>query len=107
MNFRNKKEARDYEVERWLIEEIPNITPYQKDFIRKDFVRFSRFYFYKRKPKTNGVLRRFSVLLVPFVFLIVLLLLPINYIITGRWGFGRESAFWRKYTKWIESLNLN
>ena len=106
MNLRNKKQAWDSEVERWLIEEIPNITPYQKEFIRTDFVRFSRFYFYKDKPKTDNILTRLTIVFVPFAFLIVLAILPFNYIITGRWGLGRDKVLWRRYTRWIESLNI-
>ena len=43
--------ASDYDVEKWLNEEL-KLTPYQKELLNeREIVRFSPFYFYQRKKK--------------------------------------------------------
>jgi hypothetical protein len=106
MNLSNLKRASDHDVEQWLEKRLA-LTPYQKDKLhQEEIVRFSRFHFYERRDKENvSFLWRFTVVFFPICWLLLFCLLPINMIITGKWGYGRwimDSFF----SKWKNKLNL-
>lgn len=98
--------ARDHEVAKYFEDNL-QLTPYQKQKLYSDeLIRFAPFNFYKRKPKvTSSVLWRLTVILIPFYYIIMFCILPINMIINGQWGFGRKfiDGF---HSKWMTKLNL-
>ena len=74
---------------------------------------------YKEKVKAGFWLRATLPLLI-FVWLLLILFLPINFIFTGRWGYGvvpqrnakgkiiyDKRPFFGFYRKWVTSLGLN
>lgn len=106
MNFSNLKKASDFDVKKWLEEEL-KLTPYQKDLIYKnELVRFAPFYFYETKQKEKiSFLWRLTILLFPIYYLVALIGLPINMIITGKWGYGQD--FLEKFHySWLNKLKL-
>lgn len=94
----------DSDVVKWLEESIPELTAYQKERIRdKEIVRFAPFYFMKRTKKVNNMLTRFSVILLLPVLILLIIGLPINFFITGKWGYSGKM---RWYGKWVSACGL-
>ena len=81
MNFRNLKRANKYEFENWLVSNMPNISKSQKEAILyNEVLNYSGFYLFKRVKKVKSIWLRMSIVLIPFVWLILMILLPINFI---------------------------
>ena len=94
----------DVDVERWLEKSIPELTSYQKERIRNDeIVRFAPFYFMRRTKKVNNILTRFSVIFLLPVFILLIIGIPFNFFITGKWGYSEKM---RWYGKWVHSCGL-
>ena len=94
----------DSDVVKWLEDNIPELTAYQKEKIRdKEIVRFAPFYFMKRTKKVNNILTRFSVVLLLPVLILLIIGLPINFFITGKWGYSEKM---RWYGKWVSACGL-
>lgn len=95
MSLHNYKKASDYEVCKWLEESKElNLTPEQKGNMRNyEIVRFAPFEFYKEKKKINNVFVRLTLPMYSIVLLSLYIYLPINFIISGRWGYKRITWF--------------
>lgn len=94
----------DSDVVKWLEDSIPELTAYQKKNIRdKEIVRFAPFYFMKRTKKVNNKLTRFSVIFLLPVLILLLIGLPINFFITGKWGYSEKM---RWYGKWVNACGF-
>ena len=94
MNFRNLKRANNYEFENWLVSNLPNISKSQKEAILyNEALNYSGFYIFKRVKKVKSFWLRLSIILVPIVWLLLIILLPINFIINGTWGYGKKLDF--------------
>jgi hypothetical protein len=94
----------DCDVVKWLEDSIPELTDYQKEKIRdKEIVRFAPFYFMKRTKKVNNVLTRFSVIFLLPVLILLIIGLPINFFITGKWGYSEKM---RWCGKWVSACGL-
>jgi hypothetical protein len=105
MNLINLKKVNNFEVERWLERSIKDLTPYQKERLSDDeIIRFAPFYFMERRQKTDNILMRFSILFIIPVFIFILIGLPINYFITGSWGYNYEKMRW--FSKWVSACGL-
>jgi len=103
MRLINLKRIDNYEVEKWLEDKIPELTTYQKERIRDDeIVRFAPFYFYKRRKKVNNVFIRLSAIFIIPVFLVLIIGLPFNFLITGNWGYS--GLKW--YSKWTNACGI-
>lgn len=103
MNLLRYKRANDYEVRNWLINNIPELTKYQEEKIRdEEIIRFSPFYFYKEPKKVNNPLIRLTIIFYPIVWLLLFIGLPINFIFTGKWGYGGIKWFMR----WTNACGL-
>lgn len=100
MRFTSIKEATDREVEKYFIENL-NLSIEQKDKLSR-IVEYAPFYFYKEKDYQPNFLLRLSILLFPIAYLILLLGLPINFIITGKWGYGKINWF----LNWLDNLKM-
>ena len=99
MSLHIYKKASNYEVNKWLKESKElNLTEQQKrDLESYELIRFSPFEFYKEKKKVSNVFFRLTL---PFYFVTLVLLfalLPIAFIVTGRWGYKKITWFltWR------------
>ena len=91
MNFRNLEKANNHEVEKWLIENIAEITNYQKSKIySEEIVRWAPFKFYKERKHNPNFFERLSVIFFPIVWILLFLGLPFTYIINGSWGYGKS-----------------
>ncbi len=81
-----------FDVRDWVEDNIPNLTPYQRERIREDeLIRVSNFEFVELKQKKPvGIFYRFS--MIPFFISLIFLfvLLPINYIVTGKWVYNKS-----------------
>jgi len=94
----------DSDVVKWLEDSIPELTAYQKEKIRdNEIVRFAPFYFMERTKKVNNILTRFSVIFLLPVLILLLIGLPINFFITGKWGYSEKM---RWYGKWVHACGL-
>ena len=104
MRLFDLKKVWDSDVEKWLIESIPELTAYQKEKIRdSEMVRFAPFYFMERNKKVKNVLLRFSIIAMPPVLLLLIIGLPFNFFVTGRWGYSDKM---RWYGKWVSACGL-
>jgi len=104
MNLFKYNKVWDSDVERWLINSIPELTAYQKQCIRDDeIVRNSGYIIMEEAAKkTNNVFIRLSIVFVGPVLLLLYLGMPFNYIITGRWGYGYVN--W--VVKWLRAVGF-
>lgn len=106
MKLSRLRRASYIEVNQWLDKEL-KLTPYQREKLRNDeIIRFSEYYIYKKGEKVGGnILWRLSI--VPFIIYIILItcFLPIYYIITGNWGYGRK--FMDKFhAPWVRKIGF-
>lgn len=105
MKLHNLEKVSNYKVQDWLKKSIPELTEYQKQRIRDDeIVRFAPFEFYKRRKKVDNFFLRLTILFIPIVWLLLVVSLPFNFIITGRWGYDYDKLNW--FTKWMNSCGL-
>lgn len=102
MKFRNLKKASNFEIADYFRDKL-NITKDNYHYFKMvDYIEKAPFYFYKKKEYQPNILWRLSILLFPLVYLVVIIGLPINFIITGRWGYGRMNWF----LKWLDNLKM-
>lgn len=101
----NLERARDHEVEKWLEEEL-ELTPYQKERMRNnESVRLSFIYFYKNKPTKNpSLIWRLTIIPFFLYYVIAFCFLPINYLITAKWGYSRNFID-KFHSKWVDNIN--
>lgn len=108
MKLYNLKKASNYEVRKWIESSVPELTSYQKQRIRSDYdeiIRFAPFEFYKKKKKTgNSIFTRLSILPLLILLLILFLLLPINFVVSGRWGYDPDKVKW--LNNWMHNVGL-
>lgn len=89
MKFYKYKRVSDNEVKNWL-KTIPELTAYQKECIRdNEIVSNAPFEFYKEKEKINNIFVRLSIIPLFVVWIGLFILLPFNFILTGKWGYWR------------------
>jgi hypothetical protein len=91
MRLSNLKRASDYDVEKWLTEEL-NLTPYQKEKMRdRELIRFTPFDFYEDKQKEKiSPLWRITIFFFPIYLILLYIGLPFTMLFTGKWGYGRN-----------------
>lgn len=103
MNFTNIEKASYLEVQSYLKKSL-NLTDYQMcKMYDNDTIRMSPFEFYKRKKKISNIWLRLSIIFLPIVWLLLFIGLPINFIITGRWGYNSKFNF---IINWLDNLNV-
>ena len=94
MMFTVLEEAPLREVRKWLLESIPDLTDYQKEEINEegfDMFSGSDLYFYRKtEPQKVTFWWRLTILIFPFVWLLLFAGLPFNMLFTGQWGYGRK-----------------
>ena len=93
----------------WLLRCIYNLAlvsyDVQKQKIRDwEIVRFAPFYFMQKNKRVENIFIRLSIVFLPFVWLILVIGLPANYIITGNWGYDDKKISW--FSKWIGKIGL-
>ncbi len=107
MRLSRLEEASEYEFREWMEKSNLNLTPYQKEKLRdSEMLRHSPYYLYK-KPKAESVsfLWRFTLILFPIYLLIIIVLNPIKWIFTGKWGYG-QTFLDKFHYKWVRKLGL-
>ena len=105
MNLINLQKVSDYRVQDWLDKKIKDLTPYQKEWIRnEEIIRFAPFYFMERRKKTNNILLRFTIIFMLPVLLLLIVGLPLNFFITGSWGYNFEKMKW--YSNWTSKCGF-
>ena len=103
MRLVNLKRVSDYKVEKWLYENIVELTAYQKQRIKEDeIVRFAPFKFYERRSKVDSFLIRLTIVFIPVAWCILVISLPFHFIATGSWGYKNLSWF----SKWLRNCGL-
>ena len=103
MNFNNLKQVDNYEVQKYFLYNIPELTKYQKECIRYyEIIRFAPFSFVEERKSKGTFLTRLT--LIPFLFVWAMLVigLPFNFLFTGKWGYGKIN--W--YSKWVSYIGL-
>lgn len=105
MNLHNYKKASDRDVQEWLEKSIVEITAYQKEKLRdNETVRFAPFEFMEKRKKVNNFWLRLTIIFMPFVWIVLFIGLPFNFLISGRWGYEYECIKW--FDKWRCALGL-
>ena len=98
------KKVWDRDVVKWIEKSIPELTPYQKEKIRdNEIIRFAPFYFMERTKKVESIWVRLSAIFLLPVLILLLVGLPFNFLITGRWGYSEKM---RWYGKWVSSCGI-
>lgn len=101
----NKKSVQDFEVKEWLLNAIPELSEKQKDSIRVgDVTDVCPFEIYKSRKKIKSIWFRLTIIIYFPLFLLLLIFLPINFLITGYWGYQKK--YWNWFFKWYEKLGL-
>lgn len=104
--FINLQKASIYDVREWLRENI-NLTEYQKQKLLELDIRDTNLCFYKKTKKTTSVLLRLTIIFIPIVFLLLVLGIPINYLLTGYWAYDvRNNKLILKIYNWLGALGL-
>lgn len=101
----NLEKATTLEIKNWLIASL-QLNSDQKSLLTSDFLISSGYSFYKkRKYKHISFLLRLSS--IPFMLFTSLLwvFLPINWIITGNWGYDPEGNLINFYETWEQKIN--
>ena len=94
MALHNLKKTPDYKVREWLEKSIPELTPYQKERIRNDeIIRWAPFDFYERRKPVKSIWWRLSIIAVAFFWVVLFVGLPLNFIVTGNWGYNKLNWF--------------
>jgi hypothetical protein len=106
MKLHNLKKASNYEVENWLIDKLKLRKDQERDLRNYEFIRSSPFYFYKKKEKVDNILFRLTLLFFPIVWILLFITLPINFIITGTWGYNDKNILIKLIHDWMEKLRL-
>ena len=107
MNLSRLKKASNYEVEKWLIDELKLTNDQQRIMRDKELIRWSPFDFYKDKQKESvSFLCRFTMILIPIYIILVWTYNPLQFIVSGKWGINQ--AFLNKFHyPWMGKLKLN
>lgn len=105
MNLHNYKRASDIEVRKWLTHSIKDMTPYQKEKLIEDCViEDSPFEFVKKRKFVPNFWLRLTAIAVPFVWVALVSGLPLNFFITGSWGYSNKRLEW--FNKWRNNIGL-
>jgi hypothetical protein len=88
------------EVDDWLRKSKLKLTPQQiRDLSNYEIARFAPFDFYKRcKPVKSIWIRLSAIFLLPTLILL-LIGLPLNYLITGIWGYSDKFGWYGKWAR--------
>jgi len=94
MKLINLKQVSDHKVNKWLEDNIAELTAYQKERIRNDeMVRWAPFKFYERRKKVDSIWIRISALFIPLAWTVLVIGLPFDFLITGTWGYNKIDWF--------------
>ena len=103
MKMVNKVRVSEYEVEKWLYDNIRDLTETQKRWIRDDgIVGFAPFEFYETPERVTNVFYRFSIILLPIVWTSLFVLIPFKFLLTGKWGYN-NLGWW---VKWLRNCGV-
>ncbi len=106
MKFSNLERANNYEVEKWLNDNL-ELTPRQQELLYdRELVRYSQFYFYKMN-KTEKVSLFWRITIIPFIiyFILVICIVPIKWLFTGKLGYGRNFID-KFHSKWLRKIGF-
>lgn len=106
MKLSRLERASDYEIREWLDKKI-QFTPYQKSLINdREIFRLSPFYFYKQPKKEKvSFWWRLTIVVYVFYWIILIILMPIKWMITGKSGYGRN--FLDKFHNvWVRKIGI-
>lgn len=107
MKLHNKKLSSNYEVENWLVKTLKLTKQQELDLKTYEYIRFSPFSFYKKKEKVENFWFRLTLIFFPIVWILIFVSLPINFIITGRWGYDeRKNVLIKVIHDWMNKLRL-
>jgi hypothetical protein len=102
MNLSQLQRADFLEVKSWLNKEI-ELTPYQ--YSKLDDI-YSPYYFYKRKDKIkSSFLWRLTLPFFGIIYLLFVIGLPINFILTGSWGYNKKFICF--FLAWSHFVGIN
>ena len=92
INISKYEKASAFEVGAWMIDNIPELTEYQKQKISEydyEMIANAPFVFIKPKQeKSVSFLMRLTLPLFMITTVLLIIGLPINYMIRGRWYYG-------------------
>ena len=98
MKLLNLEREGNYEVCKYFKENIPNLTEYQKEKLYDVIIGAEFDYMRTRKKSTPNIWLRLSIIFLLPVVLLIIISLPFNFLITGKWGYKFDTLEW--YTNW-------
>lgn len=100
----NLEEVKGKEFREYLIENL-KLTPYQIEILEKEnILEYSEYYIYKQKESVESLWWRLSLPFFCVVYIILLFLLPLNFIVEGTWGYRRKYIFW--FLEWMDKMSM-
>lgn len=107
MKLTKLKQSNDYDVHKWLEEEL-ELSPYQKSKMRKsEMLRYSKFYFYEdNKEEKPFLLWRLTLPLIPIYIISIWAFSLCKWIFTGNNTISQNFLHNFHY-KWMNKLNIN
>ena len=104
------KEVSSVEINKWLCDNIPELSEYQKQYIRGDSYTSlaveSPFIYYRFTTKTKvSIIWRLTAILIPLFVLLLVTLSPIKFILTGEFGYSR-TLYSKVYQGWCRRAGL-
>jgi len=109
MDFINLKKLNRWEFRDWILNNIPELTPYQKSVINDldnspAFFNSLHIYEYKERTKANFFLR-LTIIPALLFYVIFVILIPVNFLFTGSWGYSTKIMGW--FIKWCNKIGLS
>jgi hypothetical protein len=104
MKFHQYKKARNSDVENWLKESIPDLSPYCKHKITEnEIIRDAPYDFFELQEPVTNFWFRLTIVFIPIVFIVLFALLPVFFLFSGKWGYSTKYIQW--YYDWLGKIN--
>ena len=107
MKLHQLERASRYDVQKWLENNLRNLTPDQIYWLRtEDIVTYSPFYFYQQSKKNKtSVFWRLSLPFFLIYIILIIVFLPVKWIFSGRWGYS-QNFYDNFHAKWSRKIGL-
>jgi hypothetical protein len=102
MSFYKLEKVSNFEFSIWLRKTFENSKFDRQDI--EDILKRSDFLIYKEEKKVSNFWLRLTIIPLLFMYILLFIFLPINFIISGKWSYSENFIFWFK--NWRKSLNL-
>ena len=101
----SKKKVHQRDVKNWIIGRL-NLCDRDKDALWNLDLEESGYTVWKKKKAKIHPWLRITLIFWALFFVLLLVCMPLNFMLTGSWGYNPEKRLFRFYTNWGEALGL-